>query len=66
MFYYYVLQILGSPRNAEAARQALISIREERETEKRNKELKSYEVKIQVDPEYHPKIIGILITNIPD
>jgi transcription antitermination factor NusA-like protein len=52
------IQILGSPKNAAAAKEALLAIREEREIEKRNKELKSYEIKIQVDPEYHPKIIG--------
>jgi len=36
----------------------LLAIRDDREAEKRTKELKSYEVKVQVDPEYHPKIIG--------
>jgi len=63
------IQILGSPKNAAAAKEALIAIREEREQEKRTKELKSYEVKIQVDPEYHPKIIGhkgAVITKIRD
>ena len=52
------LQIRGSPKNAAAAKEALLAIREEREIEKLNKEMKSFKITIQVDPEYHPKIIG--------
>jgi polyribonucleotide nucleotidyltransferase len=52
------IQIIGSPKNAAAAKTALLSIKDEREAEKITKELKSYKVDVQVDPEYHPKIIG--------
>lgn len=50
--------ITGSPKNAAAAKESLLRKREELEEEKRVKELKSFEVKVEVDPEYHPKIIG--------
>lgn len=50
--------ITGSPKNAAAAKESLLRKREELEEEKRVKELKSFEVRVEVDPEYHPKIIG--------
>lgn len=49
---------MGSPKNAAAAREALIAKKGELEEEKRIKELKSYTITVKVDPEFHPKIIG--------
>ena len=49
---------MGSPKNAAAAKEALIEKRAELEAEKLHRELRSYEVQVKVDPEYHPKIIG--------
>jgi len=43
--------ISGSPKSAAAAKEALLEKRHELEA-------KSFEVKLQVDAEYHPKIIG--------
>ena len=40
-------QISGTPANVENAKKAI-----------QEKCLRSYEVKLQVDPEYHPKVIG--------
>ena len=37
---------------------ALLSKVEELEKEKAEKELKSFEIKLDIKPEYHPKIIG--------
>ncbi len=50
--------VTGAPNNVEGARKALLAKVEELEKEKAEKELKSYEVKVEVDPAYHPKIIG--------
>lgn len=59
--------IVGSPKSAAAAKEALLEKRNELEVVKAEKELRSFEVKIQVDAEFHPKIIGkggAVITNI--
>ncbi|XP_049810317.1 vigilin [Schistocerca nitens] len=53
-----VIKITGTPANVEQAKIALEERREELEKEKQDKMLKSYELKIEVDPDYHPKIIG--------
>ena len=53
------MQILGSPKNAAAAKEALLTKAQEFEEEKKIKELKSYAVKVKVDKELHPKIIGM-------
>lgn len=50
--------VTGAPANVEKAKKALLSRVTELEGEKADKELKSFEVKIEVKPEYHPKIIG--------
>ena len=50
--------ITGTTNNAEKARNALNDRLKELEDEKAEKALKSFEVKIDVKPEYHPKIIG--------
>jgi len=50
--------VTGAPANVQTAKLALEDRVTELEGEKADKELKSYEIKIQVNPEYHPKIIG--------
>jgi len=50
--------ILGSPKNAAAAKEALLGKAAEFEEERKQKELKSYSVRVKVDKEFHPKIIG--------
>ena len=50
--------VTGAPSNVETAKKKLISKVKELELEKEDKEKRSYEIKIEVKPEYHPKIIG--------
>ena len=50
--------VTGAPANVQSAKEALEGRVTELEGEKADKELKSYEIKIEVSPEYHPKIIG--------
>ena len=50
--------VTGAPANVQSAKLALEGRVAELEGEKVEKELKSYEITIQVNPEYHPKIIG--------
>merc|ERR1719412_81983 len=50
--------LTGAPANVEKAKDALHDRVKELEQEKVEKELKSFEIKIEVRPEYHPKIIG--------
>jgi len=50
--------VTGAPTNVEQAKLKLKSRVQELEQERADKELKSFEVKIDVKPEYHPKIIG--------
>ncbi len=52
------ITVTGSRANAEDARRALLERVEELEREKQEKAAKSFEVKLEVNPEYHPKIIG--------
>ena len=51
MILFLRLQIVGSPKSAAAAKQELLEKKVEWEA-------RSFEVKIEVDPEFHPKIIG--------
>jgi predicted PilT family ATPase len=50
--------VTGPPPNVEDAKKALMEKLEELEAEKANKEAKSFMVKVEIKPEYHPKIIG--------
>jgi polyribonucleotide nucleotidyltransferase len=50
--------IVGSPKSAAAAKEALLEKRTELEAQKADKEAKSFEVRLQVDRDFHPKIIG--------
>lgn len=53
-----VIVITGTASNAEEAKRMLLEKVDELEKEKAEKEAKSFEVKLEVNPEYHPKIIG--------
>ena len=53
-----IILISGVPSNVEAAKGGLAEKVEELEKEKADKQLKSFEVRVEVNPEYHPKIIG--------
>jgi polyribonucleotide nucleotidyltransferase len=50
--------VTGAPANVERAKIALNEKVGELEQEEADKALKSFEVKIDVKPEYHPKLIG--------
>ena len=50
--------VTGAPANVENAKEKLLSRVDELEDEKADKELKSFEIKLDIKPEYHPKIIG--------
>lgn len=52
------IKILGSPKNAAAAKKALLNLKEDLDAKDRDREARSFEVRVQVDPEFHPKIIG--------
>lgn len=53
-----IIQVTGAPNNVEEARQAILERVKEIETQKQDRILKSFELKIEVNPDYHPKIIG--------
>merc|ERR1712088_316886 len=50
--------VTGPKAYVESAETELLSKVEELEKEKAEKELKSFEIKLDIKPEYHPKIIG--------
>jgi len=50
--------VTGAPANVEKAKNALNEKVEELEKEEADKALKGFEIKIDVKPEYHPKLIG--------
>jgi len=50
--------VTGAPANVERAKSALNEKVEELEKEEADKALKGFEIKIDVKPEYHPKLIG--------
>ena len=53
-----VILISGVPTNVDAAKLGLAEKVKELEAEKEVKIQKSFEVTVEVNPEYHPKIIG--------
>jgi len=53
-----VILISGVPTNVESAKEGLAEKVAELEKEKEDKAQKSFEVKVEVNPDYHPKIIG--------
>lgn len=64
---FSALKIKGSPANVERAKEAIQERVKDLEVAKQDRLLKSYELKIEVNPDYHPKIIGkrgAVVTNI--
>lgn len=62
-----IIKITGTPANVQDAREALLERVAELEADKRDRELRSFNIRIEVNPDYHPKIIGkrgAVITNI--
>ncbi|PNF18399.1 Vigilin [Cryptotermes secundus] len=53
-----IIKISGTPACVERAKEAIEERCKELEAERQDRILKSFELKIEVDPEYHPKIIG--------
>jgi len=53
-----IILISGVPSNVEAAKVGLADKVSELEAEKEEKIRRSFEVRVSVNPEYHPKIIG--------
>lgn len=50
--------VTGPPPNVEEARKALNERVKDLELEKADREAKSFEIRVEIKPEYHPKIIG--------
>lgn len=53
-----IIKITGTPANIEGAKKAIEERVAELEVDRKDRELRSFELKIEVDPEFHPKIIG--------
>jgi predicted RNA-binding protein YlqC (UPF0109 family) len=53
-----LIVITGTPSNVEEAKLGLLAKVEELEQEKVDKQAKSFEIKLDINPDYHPKIIG--------
>jgi len=53
-----IIIVTGAPANVEKAKEDLLARIVGLEGEKADKALKSYEIEIDIKPEYHPKIIG--------
>ncbi|XP_055686275.1 vigilin [Lutzomyia longipalpis] len=53
-----VIKITGAAANVEDAKEAVLKRVEELEQDRKDRELRSFELKIEIDSDYHPKIIG--------
>lgn len=53
-----IIKVTGARANIEEAKIAIAKRIEELEADRKDRELRSFEVKVEIDPEYHPKIIG--------
>lgn len=53
-----IIKITGTASNVERAKEAVLERVKELEQERKDRELKSFALKIEVNPDYHPKIIG--------
>lgn len=53
-----IIKITGTPANVERAKTAVQERCKDLEAAKQDRILKSYELKLEVIPDYHPKIIG--------
>ncbi|GJQ75567.1 hypothetical protein Trydic_g17648 [Trypoxylus dichotomus] len=52
------IKITGTPANVERAKAAVLERVKELEADRKQRELKAFSLTIEVNPEYHPKIIG--------
>lgn len=62
-----IIKITGTPINVQDAKEALLERVQELEADKKDRELRSFSLQIEVNSDYHPKIIGkrgAVITNI--
>lgn len=53
-----VISVTGAPANVAKAEEALLKKVGELEKEKEDRKLRSFQLEVSVNPEYHPKIIG--------
>lgn len=53
-----IIKVTGPPANVQRAEEALAAKVRDLELEKEDRLLKSHEVTVEVDPSYHPKLIG--------
>lgn len=53
-----IIKITGTPANIADAKLAIAQRVEELEQDRNDRELRSFELKMEIDPEWHPKIIG--------
>jgi len=53
-----IILVSGVPSNVEAAKEGFVQRMQELEAEKEERLKRSFEVTVEVNPEYHPKIIG--------
>lgn len=53
-----IIKVTGARANIEEAKIAIDKRIVELEADRKDRELRSFEVKVEIDPEFHPKIIG--------
>ncbi|KOB67862.1 Vigilin [Operophtera brumata] len=53
-----IVKVTGTPTSVEKAKEAIAEKIIDMEKEKEDRALRSFELKFQVDPEYHPLVIG--------
>lgn len=53
-----VIKVIGQPECVELAREAIAKKMEDYELDRKDRELRSFELQLEVDPQYHNKIIG--------
>lgn len=53
-----VIKITGTSNNVEDAKQALLERVKDLEADKKDREMRSFALQVEVPSEYHPKIIG--------
>lgn len=53
-----VIKITGAAANVDDAKEAVLKRVEELEQDRKDRELRSFELKVEIDSDYHPKIIG--------
>lgn len=53
-----IIKITGAPPNVQDAKEALMERVQELEEDRKDRELRSFSLKMEVNPDYHPKIIG--------